>query len=161
MVNMQARSTLAVASLFAGLFVKAQGISLQVSENGGNASSPLLYGFMFEVIHRVPTPLVPASYHLTLLIRTSIIQETEGSMGNCCKTTDCKAQRQISRRGVKSAMPQLRLIPRTLCHLQSHIVFDWTSQQGLMAQLVSQTPDTGGSLLMEMISKHTSGSRAL
>ncbi|CAG8423631.1 unnamed protein product [Penicillium salamii] len=51
MVNMQARSTLAVASLFAGLFVKAQGISLQVSENGGNASSPLLYGFMFEDIN--------------------------------------------------------------------------------------------------------------
>ncbi|CAG7918492.1 unnamed protein product [Penicillium olsonii] len=51
MVQIQARSTLAAVSLFAGLFAKAQGISLEVSSNGGNASSSLLYGFMFEDIN--------------------------------------------------------------------------------------------------------------
>ena len=33
------------------LFPLAQGISLQVSTSGGNASSPLLYGMMFEDIN--------------------------------------------------------------------------------------------------------------
>lgn len=45
---------LGALALCSGIFQTAQGISLEVSTSGGNASSPLMYGFMFEV--RVSRP---------------------------------------------------------------------------------------------------------
>ncbi|KAJ5106074.1 hypothetical protein NUU61_003421 [Penicillium alfredii] len=44
-------SGLATLSLLCGLFGSAKGVSLEVSTEGGNSSSPLLYGFMFEDIN--------------------------------------------------------------------------------------------------------------
>ncbi|KAJ5909428.1 Arabinosidase A [Penicillium tannophilum] len=42
---------LGALALCSGLFQTVQGISLEVSTSGGNASSPLMYGFMFEDIN--------------------------------------------------------------------------------------------------------------
>ncbi|KAJ6014800.1 Arabinosidase A [Penicillium herquei] len=42
---------LSALSICCALFQTAQGISLQVDKSGGNASSPLMYGFMFEDIN--------------------------------------------------------------------------------------------------------------
>ncbi|KAJ5651778.1 Arabinosidase A [Penicillium longicatenatum] len=42
---------LGALALCSGLFQTAQAISLEVSTSGGNASSPLMYGFMFEDIN--------------------------------------------------------------------------------------------------------------
>lgn len=43
------KSGLGALSLCGALFQTAQGVSLEVNKNGGNDSSPLMYGFMFEV----------------------------------------------------------------------------------------------------------------
>ncbi|KAJ5733607.1 Arabinosidase A [Penicillium malachiteum] len=42
---------LGALSICCALFQTVQGISLQVNKSGGNASSPLMYGFMFEDIN--------------------------------------------------------------------------------------------------------------
>ncbi|KAJ5621443.1 Arabinosidase A [Penicillium herquei] len=42
---------LSALSICCALFQSVQGISLQVNKSGGNASSPLMYGFMFEDIN--------------------------------------------------------------------------------------------------------------
>ena len=43
------KSGLGALSLCGALFQTAQGVSLEVNKNGGNDSSSLMYGFMFEV----------------------------------------------------------------------------------------------------------------
>ncbi|KAJ5998410.1 Arabinosidase A [Penicillium sp. IBT 35674x] len=45
------RPGLGALVLCSGLFQNVQGISLEISTSGGNASSPLMYGFMFEDIN--------------------------------------------------------------------------------------------------------------
>lgn len=49
MVASSILSGLGGLSLFFPLIQQIDAVSLQVSSDGGNASSPILYGFMFEV----------------------------------------------------------------------------------------------------------------
>ena len=49
MVAFSTLSGLGALSMLFSLIQHVQGVSLQVSTEGGNSSSPLLYGFMFEV----------------------------------------------------------------------------------------------------------------
>ena len=77
-----------LTSLF--LSVLVDGATLTVSTTGGNASSPLLYGLMFEVISSF---LVPSSLTLP---RTSTIQVTVVYTANSSKTTGSRAPAQRS-----------------------------------------------------------------
>lgn len=52
------------ALLLPSFIQQVNGVSLQVSTDGGNASSPLLYGFMFEVC-TMPVRTGPLIYVLT------------------------------------------------------------------------------------------------
>jgi len=49
MVAFSTLSGLSAFSLLFSLIQHVHGVSLEVSTEGGNSSSPLLYGFMFEV----------------------------------------------------------------------------------------------------------------
>lgn len=53
MVAFSALSGVSAVSLLLSLVQNAHGISLKVSTQGGNSSSPILYGFMFEVGRRL------------------------------------------------------------------------------------------------------------
>lgn len=53
-----------LALLLSTLFRVALGVTLTVSKTGGNASSPLLYGIMFEV--SMLDSEVPIKHHLYL-----------------------------------------------------------------------------------------------
>lgn len=49
MVAFSTISGLGALSLLFSIIESVDGVSLKVSTDGGNSSSPLLYGFMFEV----------------------------------------------------------------------------------------------------------------
>lgn len=63
MVAFSTLSGLSALSLLFSLVQKVHGVSLEVSTEGGNSSSPLLYGFMFEV----------GSYYSTLKSRKMVL----------------------------------------------------------------------------------------
>ena len=61
MVAFSALSGLGAFPFLLSLAQHASAVSLQVSKDGGNSSSPLLYGFMFEVRLRFPIVLADRS----------------------------------------------------------------------------------------------------
>lgn len=150
------KTGLGALSVFSSLMQSANGVSLEVKTNGGNSSSPLLYGLMFEVGSKT---LVTPGKFIHAINRISTILEMVAFMPNCCKTMVFKDRSLTSAHGVLLERPLLPSILTILCHLLFPTAFAWMFPRTPVATLESQTPVTGEFRSMAASSRPTSGSR--
>ena len=91
----------AFVSFAASFFAVAAALSLDVSETPGVASSPHMYGVMFEASLPEPNndlrPLMPPFVLLTWMFRISTTRETVACTPNLSVTGHSKAPRQSAR----------------------------------------------------------------